>query len=109
MSVKIIDFQLAQAEIKRELDKLRGNKYATVGIHEDAGNVEDGSMTQAQNGALQNYGNDKIPARPWLLPGVQSATQDIVDTIASGIEHGLPNDQIMDGWYQKPLIEKRTG
>lgn len=96
MSVKIIDFQLAQAEIKRELDKLRGNKYVTVGIHEDAGNVEDGSMTQAQNGALQNYGNDKIPARPWLLPGVESATQDIVDTIASGIEHGLPNDQIME-------------
>jgi len=96
MIVKIIDFQLAQAEIKRELDKLRGNKYATVGIHEDAGNVEDGSMTQAQNGALQNYGNDKIPARPWLLPGVQSATQDIVDTSASGIERGLSNDQIME-------------
>lgn len=96
MSVKLIDFQLAQAEIQRELAKLRGNKYATVGIHEDAGNTEDGEMTQAQNGALQNFGNDKIPARPWLIPGVESATPDVIDTIASGIEKGLPTDQIME-------------
>ena len=96
MSVKLIDFQLAQAEIQRELAKLRGNKYATVGVHEDAGNTEDGAMTQAQNGALQNFGNDKIPARPWLIPGVESATPDVIDTIASGIEKGLPIDQIME-------------
>lgn len=96
MSIKLIDFQLAQAEIQRELAKLRGNKYATVGIHEDAGNTEDGVMTQAQNGALQNFGNDKIPARPWLIPGVESATPDVIDTIASGIEKGLPTDQIME-------------
>ena len=96
MSVKLIDFQLAKAEIQRELAKLRGNKYATVGIHEDAGNTEDGAMTQAQNGVLQNFGNDKIPARPWLIPGVESATPDVIDTIASGIEKGLPTDQIME-------------
>lgn len=96
MSVKLIDFQLAQAEIQRELAKLRGNKYATVGIHEDAGNTEDGAMTQAQNGALQNFGNDKIPARPWLIPGVEASTPDVIDTIASGIEKGLPTDQIME-------------
>lgn len=104
MSIKIIDFQLAQAEIKRELDKLRGNKYATVGIHEDAGTHE-GGISNAQLGALLNYGDETntlfgnpapIPARPWLLPGVESATQDIVDTIASGIESGLPNNQIME-------------
>lgn len=104
MSVKIIDFQLAQAEIKRELDKLRGNKYATVGIHEDAGTHE-GGISNAQLGALLNYGNETntlfgnpapIPARPWLVPGVQSGTQDIVDTIATGIESGLPNEQIME-------------
>lgn len=96
MSIKLIDFQLAQAEIQRELAKLRGNKYVTVGIHEDAGNTEDGEMTQAQNGALQNFGNDKIPARPWLIPGVESATSDVIDTIASGIENGLSTEQIME-------------
>lgn len=96
MSIKLIDFQLAQAELRRELEKFRGGNFVTVGIHEDAGNVEDGSMTQAQNGALQNFGNDKIPARPWLIPGVQSATQDITDTIASGIEKGQTLDETLD-------------
>lgn len=133
MSVKLIDFQLAQAEIQRELAKLRGNKYATVGIHEDASNTEDGAMTQAQLGATLNFGADidhpggtrytrtadgkarfisndstapaigvtgphkiNIPPRPWLIPGVESATPDVIDTIASGIEKGLPTDQIME-------------
>lgn len=96
VNVKLIDFQLAQAELAREMKKLRGGKFVTVGIHEDAGNVEDGSMTQAQNGALQNYGNDRIPARPWLMPGVQSATQDIIDVIAGGLESGTTPDQTLE-------------
>lgn len=105
MSVKLIDFQLAQAEIQRELAKLRGNKYATVGIHEDAGNHPQSSMTNAQLGAKLNFGDETntlfghpapIPPRPWLIPGVKSATPDVIDTIASGIEKGLPTDQIME-------------
>lgn len=96
VNVKLIDFQLAQAELKRELDKMRASKFVTVGIHQDAGNVEDGSMTQAQNGALQNYGNDRIPPRPWLIPGVESATQDIIDTIASSVESGATPDQTLE-------------
>ena len=96
MSIKLIDFQLAQNELARELKKLRADKFVTVGIHEDAGSVEDGSMTQAQNGALQNFGNDKIPPRPWLVPGVESGTQDIIDTVASGIESNMPMEQVLN-------------
>lgn len=96
VNVRLIDFQLAQQELRRELGKMRGNKFVTVGIHQEAGNVADGSMTQAQNGALQNYGNDRIPARPWLIPGVQSATQDIIDVIADGLEGGLTPDQTLN-------------
>lgn len=96
VNVKLIDFQLAQAELKRELDTVRPGKFATVGIHQDAGNVPDGSMTQAQNGALQNFGNDRIPPRPWLIPGVESATQDIIDTIADSIAAGVTPDQTLE-------------
>jgi hypothetical protein len=48
-------------------------------------------MTNAQLGALLNYGNPDnklygnpapIPPHPWLVPGVESGKQDIVDTIA---------------------------
>lgn len=113
--VTLIDFQLAQQEISRELKKLRGDKFVTVGIHQDAGNVEDGSMSQAQNGALQNYGNDKIPARPWLIPGVESAQSDVLDVIADALESGLNPDQTLDqigaiaaGATQQYITDLRT-
>ena len=96
MSIKLIDFQLAQQELARELKKLRADKFVTVGIHEDAGVVEDGSMTQAQNGALQNFGNDRIPPRPWLIPGVESATPDVIDVVAEGIQKGMPAEQVLN-------------
>lgn len=115
VNIKLIDFQLAQAELARELNKLRGGKFVTVGIHEDAGNVEDGSMTQAQNGALQNFGNDKIPPRPWLVPGAQSATQDIIDVVADGLEQQTPPDQTLEqvgavavGAVQQYITDLRT-
>lgn len=124
MNVKLIDFQLAQAEIQRELAKLRGNKYATVGIHEDAGEHPDSGMTNAQLGAKLNFGDETntlfghpapIPPRPWLIPGVESATPDVIDTIASGIEKGLPTDQIMEqvgefaaGAVQQYMTDLRT-
>lgn len=114
-NVKLIDFQLAQNELARELKKFRGDKFVTVGIHEDAGNVEDGTMTQAQNGALQNFGNDRIPPRPWLVPGVESAHRDIVDTIADALERGLKPDQTLEqigliavGATQEYITDLRT-
>lgn len=133
VNVKLIDFQLAQQELRRELDKMRGNNFVTVGIHEDAGNVEDGSMTLAQLGATLHYGaeinhpggtrytrtadggtrfisNDSttpaigvtqahkinIPPRPWLTPGVESATQDIIGTIAECLKSGVSQENTMN-------------
>lgn len=102
--VKIVDFQLAKDELMRELKKIRGDQFVTVGIHEDAGQHE-GGISNAQLGALLNYGNETntlygnpapIPPRPWLVPGVESGTQDIVDTIAHGIENDTPVGQIME-------------
>jgi len=114
-NVKLIDFQLAQQGIAKKLKEFRGDSFVTVGIHEDAGKVEDGSMSQAQNGALQNFGNDKIPARPWLIPGVQSATADIVDTIADALESGITPDQTLNqigaiaaGATQQYITDLRT-
>lgn len=138
MSVKLIDFQLAQQELQREIDKLRGGGFVTVGIHEDANTpVGEGEMTMAALGATLNFGADidhpggtsygyatendaanrkvsflkrgagyavlgvtqphkiNIPARPWLQPGVQSATPDIIDTLAAGVESGASMNQTL--------------
>lgn len=96
MSVKIIDFQLAQQELQLEIDKLRRSGFVTVGIHEDTGNHPDAGISNAQLGALLNFGTDKIPPRPWLVPGVESATPDIIDTLAAGVESGAPMNQTLE-------------
>lgn len=138
ITVSTIDFQAAQDAIRRELEKFRAKKIVTVGIHEEAGNVEDGSLTMAHLGAIQNFGADidhpggtsygyaskaaadrgevrflksgsgymtlgetgphriTIPARPWLEPGVASATQEIIETIADGIEDGKTPDETLE-------------
>lgn len=55
-NIKLMDFQKAQQAVQRELNKLRTNRSVTIGIHEDAGNHPDTTMTMAQLGAVLNYG-----------------------------------------------------
>lgn len=96
MSMKINGLQEVQAALEKEIAKLRTPYYALVGIHESAG-VQPGSdgMTVATIGAIQHFGNDDIPARPWLDKGVEAGTKEIIDTIREGIEDGLESRRIM--------------
>jgi hypothetical protein len=57
----------------------------------------------------------KIPARPWLKPGVQSGTLDYLDTISNGIKNGVPMDTVLNqvgvvavGRVQKYMTELKT-
>ena len=103
--IKITDFQIAQDQLRKKLAEFKNKHFVTVGIHEDAGNHAGSAKTNAQIGALLNYGDETntlnghaapIPPRPWLIPGVQSGMQDVVDTIKNGIETDLPVDVIME-------------
>lgn len=55
ITLKTVDFQLAKNELMRELEKFRGGKSVTVGIHEGAGNA-DGDFTMAALGATLDQG-----------------------------------------------------
>lgn len=138
IDLEIKDFQLLQDELSQELAKMHSGKVVTVGIHEEAGDVESGDLTMASLGATHEFGakvkhpggtsygyatkaaadRDEvrflktgtgymelgvtgphiidIPARPWLEPGVASATQDIVGVIQSGMESDQSMDQILE-------------
>lgn len=138
IDVSVINFQAAQDAIRRELEKFRGGKVVTVGIHEAAGSVEGGDLTMASLGATHEFGASinhpggtaygyaskaaadrdeirflkagsgymvlgetkphkiEIPARPWLAPGVASASQEIIATIADGIEAGQTPDDTLE-------------
>lgn len=138
ITLDIQGFQELQDELTKELNALRSDRVVTIGIHEEAGNVESGDITMAGLGATHEFGAEikhpggtsygyaskaaadrdevrflkkgagymelgvtqahtiDIPARPWLEPGVASATQDVIEAIQDGMESGKSMDQILD-------------
>ena len=138
ITLDIQGFQELQDELMKELSALKSNKVVTVGIHEEAGDVESGDLTMASLGAINELGADikhpggtsygyaskaaadrdevrflktgkgymelgvtqphtiNIPARPWLEPGVASATEEILLNIQDGMEAGQSMDQILE-------------
>lgn len=114
MSIKIIGLQAVQDALSKELAKLSGNEYALVGVHESAEAVEGSDMTMATLGAIQHYGNDKIPARPYLDVGVEAGVKEYLEIVQEGIEKGLTKEQIMEqvgnsaaGYVQQYMTDLR--
>jgi len=56
ITLDIQGFQELQDELAKELNALKSNKVVTVGIHEEAGDVESGDLTMAGLGAMLNFG-----------------------------------------------------
>lgn len=96
ISINVPNFDKMRDELNKALNKLNTDKFITVGVHESDNARGGDSMTNARLGAIQHYGNDHIPARPWLDTGVASGTPNIVDTISDGLEDGLEMDQILN-------------
>lgn len=138
IDLDIQGFQQLQDELMKELDALKSNRVVTVGIHEEAGDVESSDLTMASLGAINEFGANikhpggtsygyaskaaadrdevrflrkgsgymelgvtqphdiNIPARPWLEPGVTSATPAVLLTIQDGMDAGNSMDQILE-------------
>lgn len=56
LTLDLIGFQDLQDAVSKELATLRSNKAVTVGIHEEAGDVESGDITMAGLGATHEFG-----------------------------------------------------
>lgn len=115
--MRLIGFQELEDQLRGELRALMPDGMVTVGIHEDAGFAETdyGDLTMATLGAIHEFGTSDIPMRPWLVPGVEAATQEILDTIEEGIEEGRDPTQILNrvglvaaGEVQMYITELRT-
>lgn len=138
INLDLIGFQELEDAVSKELAALRSDKIVTIGIHEEAGNVESDDLTMASLGAIHEFGADidhpggtsygyaskaaadrdqvrflkkgtgymelgvtgphkiNIPARPWLEPGVASATDEVLKTIQDGVEQGKDMDAILE-------------
>lgn len=76
-------------ELKNELNKIVKSLDApmvTVGIHEDEADPPEGEINMATLGAVHEFGNDHIPARPWLQLGFESGLKDYEDIMSNGID-----------------------
>lgn len=88
------------AQIKRELanliDEIVTDEVVTVGIHESESARDDpGSLTNAQLGAIHEFGTPTIPARPWLVPGVESGNKEYIETVKHEMEAGRQPEDIL--------------
>ncbi|CAM0010940.1 tail completion or Neck1 protein [Vibrio phage K367 g1] len=81
INIKVDGLQQVQNRIRKEIEKIAKNKTVLVGIHEDAPPLEGEDITMAQLGAVLHFGNQRIPARPWLDVGVRSGSADYLDII----------------------------
>ena len=90
------DVKKALANLLNSLD----TPMVTVGIHEDAADPPEGEIDMATLGAIQDLGNDRIPARPWLRPGFEVGAEDYTkimeDAVAQAVEDGSSMDQAMN-------------
>ena len=86
INIKVDGLQQVQNRIRKEIEKIAKNKTVLVGIHEGAPPVEGEDITMAQLGAVLHFGNQNIPARPWLDVGVRSGSADYLDIIENNNE-----------------------
>lgn len=121
---KMIDYELAKEQVRKKLAETFTNKSVTVGIHEDAGVHPDGSVTNAQLGALLNYGDETntlnghsapIPPRPWLIPGARAAIEAITDIVVERLREDAEMSKTLDaigavtaGEVQQYMTDLRT-
>ena len=70
-------------------------KEVLIGIPDSAPEREDGPMSNAQIGYVQEFGSpaQNIPERPFLVTGIRSAQGDIAKRMESGISKVLKGDE----------------
>ena len=79
-------------DVKKEIMNLISKfdlPTVTVGIHEDSQDPPEGQINMATLGAIQHFGNDNIPARPWLDVGFKSGMPDYLAIIEEGISEAV--------------------
>ena len=77
INVTISGIEEAKRKLEQEIKRIASDKTVLVGIHEDAGSTDDGDLTMAQLGAIQHFGTQTIPARPWLMLALNLARKII--------------------------------
>lgn len=64
-------------ELRKAMAKLEIDESVLVGLNANTGQHTNSKLSVPTIGAIHEFGTDKIPARPWLVPGVESVTNEL--------------------------------
>lgn len=95
MSLKITGLQRVEAALSKQVKKLQGREFVTVGIHESAGQHKDSEDTVATIGARNHFGIG-VSARPWLDVGVASGKSEYGRALKNAIENNEDSRTILN-------------
>lgn len=104
-------------DLQKAVDKVTGAGKVTVGIHQ--AHALDGRKGGEPNnptiGAINQFGTEHIPARPWLDKGVEAGAEKITKTAIELFKRGEDPRRVMDalgavavGEVQKYVTELDT-
>jgi hypothetical protein len=115
ITFKVENVQGAQEALAGKLQELITTQAVTIGIHEDANARDDGELNNATIGAINNFGTETIPARPWLKPGVEKGINDYIEVVREGLEKEISPEVILEqiglmavGNVQEYMTELKT-
>lgn len=80
----------ARDAIEKALKDFMTGEFVTVGVHQDKNARTGDELNNAEIGAIQEFGTEHIPARPWLAPGVNSGNEEYLKIISAAAENDEP-------------------
>jgi phage gpG-like protein len=94
INVSVSNSQKVKAQVKKAIEKMQPKGWVTVGFHEDSGSH--GDLTNATLAAILHFGNDRIPARPFLDVGVESEEKEYIELVIEAFENETPSDVLLE-------------
>lgn len=100
MSVKLTVRSMPRVihDLQKAVDQFKGAGRVTVGVHQAHANDgrQGGEPNNPTIGAINQFGTETIPARPWLDKGVEAGAQRITDTAIRMLKRGDDPRRVME-------------
>lgn len=100
MSVKLTVRSMPRVihDLQKAVDKVKGAGKVTVGVHQSHANDgrDGGEPNNPTIGAINQFGTEHIPARPWLDKGVQAGAEKITETAIRMLKRGDDPRRVME-------------
>lgn len=84
-------------DVEKAVQSIKGSGYVTVGLHKAKATAgrKDGEPNNPTIGAINQFGTETIPARPWLDKGVERGAKRLAKHAAHCLKSGMEPRQML--------------